>query len=67
MIPIEECYICNRLKTKNRYYYKNHYTSLVIEKGDNKRYRVFAYGEYGASVSCNFCPNCGRQLEEVDF
>lgn len=59
---MEECYICKSLKEKGYYKYRYNYTSIVVEKGKNGKYRVFAYGENSASISCNFCPNCGKEL-----
>ena len=62
----EECYICKELKKDGTYTYSiGGYTTIAITKGKNGRYRCFAWGEGEASISCNFCPNCGRQLEEV--
>ena len=61
---MKECYICTKLKEKGRYRYSNNYTTLCITKGDNGRYRIFARGEYEASISCNYCPNCGKELEK---
>ena len=60
-----DCYICKALKEKGRYEYSRNYTTLAIEKGSNGRYRCFAWGEGSTSVDCNFCPHCGRQLEET--
>lgn len=60
----KECYICDALETKGQYSYANRYTTIAIQKGDNGKYRCFAWGENEASVSCNYCPNCGRQLEK---
>jgi hypothetical protein len=64
---LKECYICEALKEKGKYKYANvPYTSICVEKGKNGKYRVFAYGEGEASISCNYCPNCGKQLERSD-
>lgn len=65
---MSDCYICKDLIEKGRYKYAtSRWTSIAIEKGLNGRYRVFAWGESEASISCNYCPNCGRQLEKVVF
>jgi hypothetical protein len=63
---MSDCYICKELIEKGRYKYAtSKWVAIAIEKGLNGRYRVFAWGEGEASISCNYCPNCGRQLEEV--
>lgn len=60
----EDCYICKELNEKGEYkYYKFPYTTIAIKKGKNGKYRCFAWGEGEASISCNYCPHCGRQLE----
>ena len=65
---MDDCYICKELKEKGKYHYtKGNYTSICIEKGHNGKYRCFAWGEGEASISCNFCPHCGRQLEPGEF
>lgn len=61
---MEECYICKAIKKLGRYTYTDCYTTLAVEKGENGRMRIFAWGEGGASISCNYCPNCGRKMEE---
>lgn len=58
---MKECFICKKLKEKKEYRYRNYYTTICIEKGKNGKYRVFAYGEYEASIPCNYCPNCGKK------
>lgn len=61
-----ECFICKKLKEKQKYKYANSpYTSICIEKGLNGKYRIFAYGEYEASIPCNYCPNCGKEIEKI--
>ena len=61
---MKECFICEKIKKTGKYKYAHSpYTSIVIEKGKNGKYRVFAYGEYEASVPCNYCPNCGKKIE----
>lgn len=62
-ITLEECYICKELKEKGEYKYNRTYTTIAVKKGKNGRYRVFAWGEGEASISCNFCPNCGKKLD----
>lgn len=60
----EECFICKSLKEKGKYKYATSpFTSIVIEKGRNGKLRIFAYGEYSASIPCNYCPNCGNFLK----
>lgn len=62
---IAKCYICRELESKGEYKYNVvDYTTIAIRKGKNGRYRCFALGESAASISCNYCPNCGRKLEE---
>ncbi len=62
---MKECFICKELKENNKYKYAiTSFTSIVIDKGKNKKYRIFAYGESSASIPCNYCPNCGKQLEK---
>ena len=63
-INMEECYICKALKEKGGYKYKKDWTSIAVMKGDNGRYRVFAWGDGEASISCNYCPHCGKRIEE---
>ena len=63
---MEECYICSELKEKGRYMYHKNYVTIAITKGHNGKYRCFAWGEGEASISCNFCPHCGRQIEVID-
>ena len=61
---MKECYICKSLEEKGKYHYnKVPYTSICIQKGKNGKYRCFAFGEGEASISCNYCPNCGKQIE----
>lgn len=61
---MDDCYICKELKEKGEYHYsKGNYTTIAIKKGHSGKYRCFAWGEGEASISCNFCPHCGRQLE----
>ena len=62
----QDCYICTALEEKGRYTYGKNYTTIAIDKGKNGKYRCFAWGEGEASISCNYCPHCGRQLEEID-
>lgn len=64
---MDDCYICKELKEKGRYMYHKNYTTICVTKGHNKKYRCFAWGEGEASISCNFCPHCGRQLEPGEF
>lgn len=61
----KECFICESLREKGRYEYGKNWTCIAIEKGKNGKLRCFAWGEGEASIPCNFCPNCGRQLEEI--
>lgn len=53
-----------KLKETGKYKYAcSPYTSIAIHKGKNGKYRVFAYGENEASIPCNYCPNCGKELK----
>ena len=62
---MEECYICKALQEKGEYKYNTgFYTTIAVKKGKNGKYRVFAWGEGEASISCNYCPHCGKKLEE---
>lgn len=65
---IAKCYICRELEQDGIFMYRNEtdLTAISIKKGFNGRYRCFAIGRDVSSISCNFCPNCGRQLEEVN-
>lgn len=63
---MKECFICKKLKEKGQYKYKiEPYTTIAITKGKNGKYRCFAWGEGEASIPCNYCPNCGNQLESI--
>lgn len=62
---MEDCYICKELKENGGFERIGSYTTLAINKDDSGKYRCFAWGEGEASVDCNFCPHCGRQLEET--
>lgn len=63
---MKECFICKELKEKGQYKYKiEPYTTIAITKGKNGKYRCFAWGEGEASIPCNYCPNCGNQLESI--
>lgn len=63
---MDECYICKELKEKSEYRYsKGQYTTIAIAKGNNGKYRCFAWGEGEASISCNYCPHCGERIEDT--
>lgn len=64
---MDECYICKELKENGKYRYGKDYTTIAIEKGNNGKYRCFAWGEGEASISCNFCPNCGTRIENNEM
>lgn len=59
----EDCYICKELKEKERYELHGSWTTFAIEKDDGGKYCCFAYGEGIVSIPCNYCPNCGRKIE----
>ena len=59
----EDCYICKELNEKGQFKYSKDWVTIAIEKGKNGKYRCFAWGEGEASISCNYCPNCGKQIE----
>ena len=60
---MKECFICEKIKETGKYKYAcSPYTSIAIHKGKNGKYRVFAYGENEASIPCNYCPNCGKEI-----
>lgn len=58
-----ECYICKALEEKGEYRLDGSWTSLEIIK-ENDGYYCNALGDGKASMSINFCPNCGCQLED---
>lgn len=60
----EDCYICKELKEEGKYVYEYGYVEIQISKDDNGKYRCWALGESTASIPCNYCPNCGRLLDE---
>ena len=58
-----ECYICKALEEKGEYRLDGSWASLEIIKENDGHY-CNALGEGKASMSINFCPNCGCQLED---
>lgn len=60
----DECYICKALEESGRYNMHGAWTDLEISKNEEGKHNIFAYGEGVADIPCNYCPNCGRKLED---
>ena len=60
---MEECFICKEIKETGQFKYSKEFTTIAVTKGNNGKYRCFAWGEGEASIPCNYCPRCGRYLD----
>ena len=61
-----DCYICKEIKETGRYYQIGTWVNISIEKDrwNDNIFKINAVGDGTVSMTCNYCPNCGRQLEK---